>query len=228
MKVIIILFSFLNLFSCNDKLKKDMSETTLKTQVSNNSITTKPVINDSIIMKGVLIVNVDLLMETRDTIKIYNLDGNVYKQFFFDEKSQEITFKNNSSVNVRAFYPDYSLLYLDSSKENNFYEVIIDNEIKKIKFNDSLLYLEWNEFILKCIVSTTKYNGLKKKPNELSDSIVLVDYDNTSFIIKEVKGEWIRVECDIDCEGCPENKIITGWLRWKAKNRVLLKLYYTC
>lgn len=131
------------------------------------------------------------------------------------------------AVAIRAFYPDYSILVLDSKKiSNGYYQVFVNGRWKKIAKGGSLQYKEWGTFMKQVYVTPNKSNPVY---SEKSTNSTVIDMTlDHSFRIIQVSKEWIQVECSEECEGCPKDGRIRGWLKWKQDNELLIDIYYAC
>jgi hypothetical protein len=129
-------------------------------------------------------------------------------------------------IAIRAFYTDENVIVFDALKIDNGYKIFINGNWKIVKFNKSVVYEDWNTYIKRIYVTANKQHPLYKESNE--KSLVVNDNDKYSFKVLEVKQDWIKVECSKECEGCPENKILKGWIKWKDKDMIIIKLFYAC
>ena len=66
--------------------------------------------------------------------------------------------------------------------------------------------------------------------HEQADTLskVFKDYMHYNYFSVEINGDWLRVQCDDNCDGCPENEIIQGWVRWRKNDKLLIKIGYFC
>lgn len=129
-------------------------------------------------------------------------------------------------LSIRAFYTDENIIVFDAVKTDNCYKVFINGNWKVIKSNNSVVYEDWSTYIKRVYVKANKQHPLYKGNNE--KSVVVSDNIEYSYKILEVKQDWIKVECSEECEGCPDNKILRGWIKWKDKNLILIDLFYAC
>lgn len=129
-------------------------------------------------------------------------------------------------VMTRAFYPDDGVLVIDAKKStNNEYEVYINGEWKIIK-TKGLTYKSWNCFIKNTLVKLPEGISLHTKNSLISSK--LQTPKNLSYKVLKVKGDWIKIKCNTACEGCENGKEISGWVRWKSENEILVMIYYVC
>lgn len=158
--------------------------------------------------------------------KIYNID----KTIFGVIKSQDGNEPDLKSLEGRifAYYPDYYIFHFKGRLlDNGFIEVLIGDKPKLLKNSSTIKISSIEKYILNYYCKATKLNPLRITPDDKA-RIIKFDYENVSFSCVEIKGDWVRVECLKQCEGCPEGKIIKGWIKWKNKNKIILKQFYSC
>ena len=51
--------------------------------------------------------------------------------------------------------------------------------------------------------------------------------EKTAKLWSELNNATILPE-HINCDGCPNGKIMSGWTRWKKDNKLVVKLFYVC
>jgi len=129
-------------------------------------------------------------------------------------------------LSIRAFYPDYNIVVFDSKISNGQYKVFINGKWKTIKLEKSVSYQTWEAYLKNIYIKADNEHPLYQSNSEHSK--VLSKDSNFSYKVIAVNGEWIKVKCSNECEGCVGNKAITGWIRWKNQNMILLNLYYEC
>ncbi|MDR0970990.1 MAG: hypothetical protein LBM25_01220 [Bacteroidales bacterium] len=175
---------------------------------------------------GVIVVKPDFI---KNPINIFDDKGNIVRKIYYDTIELDIKITPDSGLSIREYYPDYNIIIFESNGLfSNKYEILINNSIYYIEPNQYITFQSWEEHIKNVFVSTNKKNPLRNSPYEESKIIENLDYDRTNFIVLDVCENWIRVQCDIDCEGCPDNKIVNGWIKWKDNDNLLVKLYYAC
>jgi hypothetical protein len=173
----------------------------------------------------VLIAGSTTHYETPDTVKVLNKNNSLYLNIYKDENHKMIH-PQIDSIAIRAFYPDYDIVIFDANKKANFYQIFINGQEKKINFSEGLKYLDWNEFIGKVYVGVTQKSPLKVSKDKNAD--VVQNFKQYYYEVIDVKGDWIKVQCWKDCGGCPVDKKIEGWVKWRDENKLLLDLYYIC
>lgn len=184
--------------------------------------------NQKIITPGILRIQTDVLEQQDDTV--YLIHENDTLNYIYASQERAPVFFNSTSVNIRSYHPDYYIVVLDSyDKENNFYKVWYNNKWVLIPHEKGItIYEDWEEHLKKSFIVTDNSHPLRISPDKGSTKLHGYDYSKLNFVCKKVSGEWIYVTCNADCEGCPIDEIISGWIKWKDKNQLLIKIYYSC
>jgi len=135
---------------------------------------------------------------------------------------------------VQAFRSTFRLLYIQTQKiEGDWFQVIVNEDTDSklwLKKSSDFKYLSWEEFILNTvsiIPINPKDNPLLMKPTNGSETINTPLLDCLSPV--SINGEWLKVKveptvCDRFNE-IPKNQIISGFVRWKRKNKLLINYY---
>jgi hypothetical protein len=223
----IVIFSL----GCNTKDKTNV-------KLKNNLLVDSSKLKDNYINKinyndfdfmGVLSLNSEKLINNKDTIFIFNKDNSIFDELYFDIELNELVLKKNKKIEIKDFYLDYLIVNFLSNKKENYYEVLVDNEIKLIKFQkDLLLFENWTTHILNCFTVLDKNKIIYKLPNLESEKIEIKDINNFNFEIIDVKDDWIKIKCNENCEGCYQNIKVEGWIKWRNNKKLLIKLFYSC
>jgi len=130
---------------------------------------------------------------------------------------------------ILAYFDDYYIFHFMAkfNKVANIYEIKVGNFVKTIQKDSSMKFITRQEYILKFNCRASKENPLKDLPTVTSKEIK-IDYGNTSFKCLEIKGDWVRVECNQECEGCPQGKKVKGWIRWGKDGKIILHQFFVC
>jgi len=192
---------------------------------SSQTITNKSTFNDGG-LEGILLLYSGKYTE-ETSYKIYNLDKTLFaeiKSINGNEPSCPIL-----KGKILAYYDDYYIFHFSAKyvKSNNTYEIKIGNSIKEIIKDESMVFLTWQEYVLKFYCKSSKENPVRLLP-EISSKEIKVDYENTSFRCIGIKGDWVKVECNQECDGCPTAKKISGWIRWRIHGKVILNQILVC
>ena len=217
LKILLLIIITINQISCTNNSTKS----TDKESTNSKIITTN---------HGFLSIDINRMRNYRDSLIFYS-DSAIYG----------IIDKNNATIGDRVynledtpydtlmhlfnsigFYPDYSILefrYTDR-KEDNFY----------LNINGTKVYLKKNMYIKNYSDNdylTGRWISLKEN-NELyidfnrRDSIIENSH-KFSYIVEEVKNEWIRLTSDKDVY----SEDIEGWAKWINNDSLLIRFYYS-
>ena len=131
------------------------------------------------------------------------------------------------NISIRAFYPDYDIIVLDAFKYKSGYKVFVNGFWKYVKLSPNVSYKTWVNHLIKDIYVVADIKNPVYEKNNLKSRIITSE-NIYSYKVVRVEGEWIEVECLKECEGCPQNRIQRGWMKWKQGNNILIDLYYSC
>ena len=221
-KIFLIIGLFLLFTNCNNK-NTYLSEDNSLSNIEDSSLI------EIFKYPGVVIVIPDSIEYLKRNILIRDSIGILCNQLYFDDNEKIVKFQQNKTT-IREYYPDYSVIVFDGYPlENGLYKVIINNSINFLEHVEGFTIFEkWEDHIQRTFISTCKSNPLREFPSDTSKIISNVDYENSHFTVLKVTEDWIYVECNINCDGCPSGKITSGWTRWKKDNKLVVKLSYTC
>lgn len=193
----------------------------------------RPLIGDEL---GVLEAKIETYKEN---IVIYNQDGSIWMQFDFDyenklENKNRYTFDDvkklyywNNDFNPYAFHIDYSLLmFICTGIEGDRYKVIVNKKTgleKFIKKENFWILRNWQDHIVHSVVSIDfdkEKNAVRLKPTEETSILKMsVDIDPVIEPI-EIKGDWLKIRY------WENDREMTGWIRWKIDNQIIVTLFY--
>ena len=177
--------------------------------------------------EGVILVYADSLHISSKSVTIYNLDNTVFSQIKSTNGNEPSS--NFLKNKILAYFPDYYVIHFNAKKQNDNYIVQVGNEMKKLKQNQFIEFLTWEEYVLKFFCITNENNPLYENPTTDSKIVMGLNYQQLNFTCLEVNGDWVKVVCNKDCEGCPSSgKLITGWIKWKTNGKIILKQRYAC
>jgi hypothetical protein len=111
---------------------------------------------------------------------------------------------------------------------DSLYTVRIGANHKLIRKGKYMEYLSWPDYILRYFVTTTEANPLREKPDQTANKIKNLNYTDLNFRCTIISGDWVKVTCNKDCEGCPDGIQISGWIKWRENNKVIIEQYFTC
>lgn len=211
---VILFFVFFSFISCINETKKAEDNARLVSE------------KNEIISPGVLIIDYDSLRINGSILWLEDSNGILPDSICVKENGEVTSIKN-----IRAYYPDYSIIVLDSWPVDTFekYKVIVDGKIRYLSNNVNLTkYVTWESFLYNTFLMTNKNNPLRQSIGDGEPTVSIDSYEDVSFVVEQVKGDWAKVKCNIDCEGCPDMLIVSGWLRWRNQGKLLVELYYSC
>jgi hypothetical protein len=184
---------------------------------------------DSSVWQGVLLLRSDSADFNDHTFSILNEDKTIFTTI--KSESGEEPSSSELKNNIIAYYPDYYIIHFEAIKiiNSSFYEVKIGNKLKLLPVGKYMEFLTWPEYILRFFCTVKEDNPLREEPFESAKELANLNYEELNFRCLDISGDWVKVRCNIDCEGCPpKNKEIEGWVRWKKDGIIILKQYYTC
>lgn len=172
-----------------------------------------------------------------DTFRIFNdplLSSLLEKVNMYDEPYTKIC--------SRFYKPDYGLMHfvcVDSIQQA--YRVLAGNEIKYLPNQSHYSFMPWEEYILTSFgirrIENSKHE-LKEAPDPQAKSLALPE-GHEMFCPIEIQGDWVKVKYDCfynreenEFEGQPCHNFIdqcksplTGWLRWREGNQLLIDIF---
>lgn len=207
-------FVLLNSFACSNLAVKSSAQL-------DNSMNSKS-------QEGVLVLNVLSLFEDHELVKVLNSDSSLFTEIKRINDQEPFSDKLNEE-NIQAYYPDYFIIHFKSNIiSDSLYSVSIGNEIKFITKNRYTEFLPWPDYIMKYYLTTDKNNPLRQTPSDEGEIIKDVDYAELSFVGIEISGDWVKVKCDKECEGCGRGNVVSGWIRWRENGKLIVTQYYVC
>lgn len=226
--VCMLLLSFL---ACNNQPIQDKSSTTVvDSSIADTQIVKQPTENtsDSSSYSGVLLLYSDSLQMDNQSFNIYNQDNSVFATIASKNGNEPSSDKLKGKI--LAYYPDYYIVHFNAEKlSDGVYKVKVSSGSKIIKATKYVEFLSLPDYVLKFFVTTTAANPLRSSPSETASEIKGLDYKQLSFKCVEIVGDWVKVACNVECEGCPEGETdITGWVRWRKGGKIIIKQHYAC
>jgi len=199
--------------------------------------------------KGVLRFNPTDINLKKD-FEILNEDNTVYatlnlssdkiilqgKQFSLNEFANDNSFRSQFQFFPKEFFPDQSIILFEyASLKNDVAEIFINKEQskkKKIKLGSDIFKTEsWKEHLVECMIDfNVKINPIMA---EVLDNSKSLGYENSGedyiYVISEIVGDWVKIECAEICDyPCSSGKEYDGWIKWKAGDKLLIRLLYSC
>ncbi|MGB3074736.1 MAG: hypothetical protein WBB36_05425 [Chitinophagales bacterium] len=168
-----------------------------------------------------------------------------------DKISSWDMYEDASQINMcsKFFKPDYGIMhFVCIAKSEMAYKVLVNfSDVKYLPNTKNYHFKIWDEYISQSfgISRLTSKNGdiskkcpLRIKPNDNADTLIISN-GHESFCPMEIKGDWVKVR--YDCFYNDENNSyvgepchnyiekcknpLTGWLRWRQENQLLIGIY---
>lgn len=197
--------------------------------LGNGFVQPKNIVYESYEMKspGVIRIRLDKLQERRVSINFYK-NHVMVATLEYQEGVHEPIFSPQPCT-IFAYYPEYYILFLEGyQQKDGIYKVCLNNDTISFNHIDGVTFFEtWEEHVKSSFIITSKENPLMKIPADFS-TIIDLNYNEFSFTVVKVDKDWIYVVCDSDCEGCDDGKTVSGWVRWRENNNLLVELRYVC
>lgn len=178
-------------------------------------------------------------------IKIYN-DSTLKDQYvawhYYEEE------RPSKAACPKYYYPDYAIFnFVCLNKTEKYYKILINyDQVKYLPRIKEYQFVTWEDYILRSFGihrlsprenKSIAYQPVRVKPMEQSDSIKLpTGYE--LLCPDEIKGDWVKVRYDCfyakndtyEGQPCHDyidkcNNPLTGWLKWKEGNKVLIGIY---
>lgn len=134
-----------------------------------------------------------------------------------------------SKLKVFVFEPDYDLLIFECVEVlPDKYIVLANNGLKEIPIDQKYIKFETEQqHILNNFIILKSAKFLKSKPSCKSEDIP--HHEDNTYLPIEIKGDWLKVKCFLDCEGCFNSEEIEGWIKWRnRKKKLLVEVLYVC
>lgn len=172
-----------------------------------------------------------VLSENKKDTLLYLEGSRVYlENKRYDAIEEEYLYRN--SLRVKTYFPEYGLFILNCNNSNQeFFKVEINDKIGLIAKNNADRLLDnkgYERFLMESFPIPLDENPVRMLPN--SESQILDDFNDWTYIAVEIKGDWLRVRDNKDCikgETASENDI-NGWIRWKKDGVFILKVGHVC
>ncbi len=218
----------------------------LFTQTNNDSILFNERMKTITGSKGIVRLNEDII-ENIEEVVIYDEEKNINIRFSFKNNyfilldtlydlfrtpnSKNIyDFDHFCHFNPMSFNFEPNLVLFECKEEiEGYWRVYLNKEhsiMGLIKQNTDLFYFKnWYEHFMCAMINPRTNNIIKKEPFDNSDTINFNENDTTIYIITEIKGDWIKIECLSEFLPCPEDKL-SGWTKWIENNKIIIELAF--
>ena len=148
---------------------------------------------------------------------------------------------NNMSLCSKFFKPDYGIMhFICLSNSQKAYKVLVNYSDVKYMPN-TYEFKTWEDYILQSDgvgLQEGYYQPLRKEPNSTGDTIELTPSEREVMCPQEIKGDLLKVQydcnphqgadsleagCHMYIEQCKNP--LTGWLKWKQENKLLIGIF---
>lgn len=172
----------------------------------------------------------------------------VFNDSILTQLFKEVNTHTNEALNLCAKYNkhDYGILhFICLERTNRYFKIIVNHdEIKYLSKADSgYKFITWDEYIKTAYSIKRKReqrtNFIFENPSASSDKIELPKERLERFCVLKVQGEWLQVKYDCfenqaknenELTPCEEYidqcELLTGWIRWRRNNIVLVEIPY--
>lgn len=231
MLMVVILTMFCSQKKTNFEVSKlnEFESSLLTTHSSPDSLKTSG--SDKMTYEGILTIKTDDLQKVNDSITILNIDGSIYAKIISFQNG-EPSISGVDQIEIREYYPEYYVIIFDAnfSKEDKEYLVYINGRSKIIKHHDGITkFQSIEEHVISSIIGGDEKNPVRDLPSTNGKVIAIgMSYNDLAFEVVQMEGDWIKVRCLKDCEGCPNDILFEGWMIWKHNETVIVDLYYVC
>lgn len=165
-----------------------------------------------------------------------------------DEYASHDMYAESEKINLcsKFFKPDYGIMHFACVKiTSKSYKILVNySDFKYVSKTQGYEFSTWNKYILESYGMRRKYGSsasaqpLRTESNDKASLVVIPDGQEL-FCPIELKGNWVNVTYDCfyntentthEGEPCHDyikqcNSPITGWLRWKKDNDLLIDIF---
>ncbi|MDJ1467168.1 hypothetical protein [Xanthocytophaga flava] len=189
---------------------------------------------------GFLYLKISKIYTNKLTFSIKNTKGEslcLMKEgrIYFDSVSFDLIeedFKYRERLKVEVLEPEYGLLIFKCKQvKKDVYVISVNYQeayIDRNKYEKLLEFKTLEQYLLSTYPIPSSLSPLRITPSDIGK--VIEKYDQYTYIPLEVTGDWIKVKTSKDCYSgeTPPKKDITGWIRWREKGKIIIKLAYRC
>ena len=251
MKNIIIVVLVLSLFSCANNNKKEKTivankESTPVTKDSSTEVSKIPANGKCNIENEVSSLGIGVVIAPVK-LAIYDDSLLLGKPVMIDMYAQSETLTGYCTL---TFSPEYGLMHFAcTGKTAKAYQVLINySQVKYLPKEKGYKFQTWEQYIESSFGVRRKTIGtgkqekpigtLHKEPNDKADTITIPD-GHEMFCAMQAQGDWVKVQYNCfynmehdPYEGQPCHNFIqkckdplTGWLRWREGNKLLIDIF---
>ena len=234
--LVILYFIFITL-GCQNKFESNQPKTDLDNQTNHQikSISIGLLVFDSsknIEEKKFVLLNKDnsVYLEVSFSDDKFIINNNKYNLYSL-ESDEEILKKHN--FYPFSFYPETGEIIHFEVLEitENYYKVKINNDISDYKListeNSIFKFKDWKTHMEESFIFP-KDNLLYLKPSLDSKSINIEFNENSFELIEFLEGDWLKVKCFKECNGCSKFENQYFYLKWREGGNFLIDFNYIC
>lgn len=177
----------------------------------------------------ILIPDSNILIKFSFADNYLSINNKIYK--LYGEPMETYNFSNSNVFNPRIFSLEPDIIQFEVKEMNHkHWNVFLtkDKSITGLITTDTNLFTfeNWETHFYRTMISYDEHNPLREFPKETS-KIINIENPDMLFLIKEIKGDWVRIECAELC-GQMCNDKIQGWIRWNDGSKIILQMGYSC
>ena len=230
-KILSITLLGLLLSNCKQENKKIVNDEIKEYKVSEHkqiavanyckSLDTLTFQNDTLTVRSEFVMRGDgvITLDISDKLIIYNQDDSVFGEIaMIGESVYDINLPK--TIIARQFIPMFDQFVFDANKpkENNDYlEIFINKELKKIKKNIvSYQYETWNNYVKKSFINIRNCNGSRES-----------NIDKNTYEVMSMNKDYMNVK-SVAKNSCDQIENYTNakkYIKWKDKNTLLVSFY---
>lgn len=172
--------------------------------------------------RGVSVINYS------DTTGVQKAITQSMKRYYPSAYEEFARYNNEPDISIRSFDDgfDSPLMVFDAKQTGETYQVFVNGEWRLINYAKPLVFKKWGDFISDIYVKLTQSSPLRLAKDDSSE--IVEKYNQYHYEVVQVDGDWLKVRCWLDCEGCPDGQIVEGWVKWRDNQKLLVDLYYLC
>lgn len=126
---------------------------------------------------------------------------------------------------------DYSFFFFRcTEKQGNWFKVIVNNDSGKsywIKKDTQRVFSDWKTFLSGMFSVERIPDYPQKIHSNPSDDTPEMPYEGADcFEVKSMQGDWIEISSTDNCDETDTvHPIRSGWIKWRNKDRLMIKYY---
>lgn len=152
----------------------------------------------------------------------------IYNLYKTPKSKKSYDFEHSCYFSPMSFNIEPMLILFECKEDiGKFWKVYLNNKKSKIgliKKTDLFYFENWYQHFMWSMVNLKTNNIIKKEPIDSSVTIEL-NNDESVFVITEIKGEWIKIECLKELHPCNVDQV-SGWTKWIDRNKVIIELAF--